>query len=233
MIASLFVASIALAQEPNPSRETQARQLFESGVTELHESRFADARDLLRASFTLAPRYATAFNLGVALRGTGELCEAAGLFERLASGELGEPRDTRAELERYLREATEQAAEIRIAVEGPDRARVRIDGVVVGTVQRDDVFGRCTDPGRHVVEASAEEFSRAERTLSLERGGSELVRLTLAPRAPLEASSSLFESPFFWVVSGALVAGGIAFGLWAILTSERAATDSPLGVLEI
>jgi hypothetical protein len=233
MIAIFLVAALASAQDAPPTREDQARQLFESGVAELHESRFADARDLLRASFTLAPRYATAFNLGVALRGTGELCEAAELFERLAAGELGEPRDTRSEVERYLREATAQAAELRIAIDGPSRARIRVDGVVVGSVERDDVFGRCTDPGRHVVEASAESYTRAERTVSLERGASQIVRLTLEPIVPLETTSSVFESPFFWVVTSALVAGGVAVGLWAILTSERSPTDSPLGVLEI
>lgn len=223
-------------QEPAPrsAREEQARALFLAGTEALREASFAEARDLLRASLALAPRYATGFNLAVALRGTGELCEAVSMFERLDHGELGEPRETREEVRRYLREVSAQAAELRVEVRGPASATVRLDGLTIGRVRRGEVFARCTDPGRHVVEGGAEGHARAEEIVSLERGGSALVTLTLVADAPrAEEPRGILQSPVFWVVAGVVVAAGGAAAIWAVSTSERSPTDAPLGVLEI
>ena len=94
LLAVLFALLALLAPAPlfaaDAGRESEARALFERAAERLRAGQFAEARDLLNQSLALASKPATAFNLSVAYRGTGESMRAAELLRRLRGGELGE-----------------------------------------------------------------------------------------------------------------------------------------------
>jgi len=188
-LGALGAAPRARADEPNPER---ARALFGRATQALQAGRFAEARDLLRQSLALFPMAATAFNLAVALRGTGETLEATALFERLLGGEHGAlTADRRAEIAELLRATRSEIATLRVEVEGARRVDVRVDGELVGTIDDGGRLRRRVDAGRHVVLASAEGMVTIEERVSVERGRVARVALRMQPRPDAIGTLSL------------------------------------------
>jgi hypothetical protein len=169
----------------------RARALFESATESLRTGRFAEAVRALRASLEIAPRSATAFNLAVALRGTGDALGAAALFDRLSHGEFGTiDLAKREEVERLRAEVAAEIGSVRITVRGADLIDVRLDGAKAGAVRDGEEISARLNPGQHRVIATARDRETAERTFDLPRGGSVSLELRLAA-APARAASHL------------------------------------------
>jgi hypothetical protein len=168
-------AGVAAAQ---PAEE--ARVLFEQANGALESGRFAEARDLLRRSLALSDNAASAFNLGVALRGTGETLAAASVFEALLEGGHGAISDAqKREVQRLLRETRAEIAVLHIHVEGADVIDVRVDGARIARAGDGETVSHDVDPGEHVVTVSASRRQTEERRVTLDRGGSRELGLTL------------------------------------------------------
>jgi hypothetical protein len=163
-------ASVARAQ-PNVAFE-----LFQQGMQAMERNRFDEAVELLRASLESSARPPTAFNLALALRATGRLADASQYLERLLEGRYGDVPDSGVdEARELLATIVADMAELRIDIDGPDDAQLRVDGALVAPAE-DGVVMRL-DPGRHVVVLSASEHRTVERDVRLARG--ERARFTL------------------------------------------------------
>jgi tetratricopeptide (TPR) repeat protein len=187
----LFLGAPALAA---PSDAKDARTLFEQGRSALSTGRFAEARDLFKRSLALVPKSGSAFNLAVALRGTGEAAEAVGTLDRLLAGDYGAlAKAQRNEAESLRSQALGDVAILEIIVVGSESARIKIDGVEV-TLGSDRT--RTVDAGLHSIEASASGFTNAEQRLEATRGGRAKVELTLIPiEAPRTGTLVLEATP--------------------------------------
>ncbi len=178
----LVFASTALAQAP--AAASGARELFDEANEALVTGRFAEARDLLRESLALAPNAGSAFNLAVALRGTGQTLEAVRVFDSLLEGQYGALSANQRREARRLRRATSgEVAVVHVRATGAERIEVRIDGARVATTEEGERIEHRVDPGEHVVTASAPRRETAEERVTLDRGGSRVVELALRPSA--------------------------------------------------
>lgn len=181
----LFLLTVGLpaavrAQDQAAPRTVQS--LFEDGTDAIREGRFADARDLLREAHDRARRVGTAFNLAVALRGTGEVVACTELFDALLALEFGElPDATRAQVVPLRAECAALRARLTVRVEGPQRAELSIDGRPVGEVVADADPARWLDPGTYVLTLRAPGREERTRSVTMARG---------------EARTEAFELPF-------------------------------------
>lgn len=178
-----IVVAVAVAPAAARADDVQdARRRFDEGKAALTTGRFAEARDHFRASLALAPKAASAFNLAVALRGTGEPVEAVTVFEVLLEGAYGELSNRqREEIDALLERTRAEVAVLTVRIAGAASAEVRIDGRRLATLQEGEARSQSVDPGPHVVSATAPMRALAERRIDLPRGGREEVVLELAP----------------------------------------------------
>lgn len=159
--------------------EALARRWFELGRAALSTGRFAEARDLFRQSLEKVPKAGSAFNLAVALRGTGESKAAVAILDRLLAGELGPLQKAQQQEAEALRRQTQAEIGV-IALRAPalPDLKLRLDGIAV-TLGADGVIP--VDAGPHRLEASASGHHPGELRVEVERGGRAEVTLTLEP----------------------------------------------------
>jgi len=170
ILAGVLVAPSGVAAQ---GAEREARELFQAGNEALSTGRFAEARDLFRRSLDITPNAGTAFNLAVALRGTGQTLEALQIFEALLEGEFGRlSRAQRRETERLRREVEAEIAVLHITVRGADDIEVRVDGQRIASAADGEIVEHRVDPGVRVVTVSAPRRVTQERRVDLERGSS-------------------------------------------------------------
>jgi hypothetical protein len=172
----------ARAAAPAKADLARARELFDEAAESLRVGRFADAVKSLRASLDLAPRSATAFNLAVALRGTGDAVAALALFDKLAAGDFGELDPTRREQVGKLRaEVAAEIATLTLVASGADAIEIRLDGEVVTVAKSGERFVAKVSPGAHRIVASARDHETVDRAIDLPRGASTEVAVELRP----------------------------------------------------
>lgn len=188
-LLAMAAPSLASAQQTTPAAEptraerAEARSLFEQARAAIQEGRFAAARDLLRRSLALAPNTGSAFNLAVALRGTGELRSAVQTFEALLAGEHGTLSAEQArEASTLMARTRADLAHLEVRVTGAPSVEVRLDGELVGEAPEGGTVQTDIDPGVHVLTASA------PRRVPYEE------RLEVAPRASVVAHAELAAS---------------------------------------
>ncbi len=179
--AGLCAVPSAAAEAPD-GREREARALFDSAVERLRDGQFAEARDLLNQSLGLAPHAATAFNLGVAYRGTGESLRARDTLKQLLAGAYGplEPA-RRAEVTDLLAAVQAEIGVVQVEASGAPSIQIRVDGRHVGDVSDGARFTWQTDAGERVVTASAADRIPIERRVRVERGRRVRVSFALEP----------------------------------------------------
>lgn len=173
-------ASLAQSQETaSPESPTnEAKRLFLDAIEELDSGNAAIGRDLLRRSLMLDWRVTTRYNLGVALRLSGDTTEAiATLVGLLEERKL--PPDLRDKAVEQLAMARSELATIEVTVTGVDRATIELDGREVGEATGGTATAFHVDAGEHVVLARAEGTSRSK--IRVGRGETVPVRLHVIP----------------------------------------------------
>jgi len=201
------------AQEP-PSNQARAQALFEQGLEALDTGRFARARDLLEDAVILYPTASLAFNLAIALRGTGQTVEAASTIEALLEGRFGPlTEERRQEAESLLSAVSSEVGTLRLSTR--PRAAVLVDGVERGHVNDTGELTIAVSAGERVISARLSSGETGQAQVSVE--GGDTVDVSIALRSPLDEAplpssgddDSIVESPWFWVVSGALVVASV------------------------
>jgi hypothetical protein len=167
---------------PTEVQLAQARELFEQAGASVQVGRFADAVKQLRASLDLVPRTATAFNLAVALRGTGDALASLALFDKLTAGAYGDLDPARREQVGKLRaEVAAEIATLTIVATGAEAIEIRLDGEIVGTVNAGASTVSRVNPGTHHVVASARDHETVDHAVDVTRGSTPTLSLALRP----------------------------------------------------
>jgi hypothetical protein len=226
-LIAILVAATAQAQRG----DEQARELFEQARHAFETGRFAEARDLLRRSLELTPNAGAAFNLAVAMRGTGEAVGAVDVLDRLLAGQYGElSAEQREQVARLRGEVALEIATLEIHAAGAPRVEVRVDGEPAGEVVDGGVVDTPVDSRRHVVSAHAEGLRPEQERIYVERG--ERLRVDLRLHEPLIAQRSVFEEPAFWILTGSLLAAvgaALAIGLSVYYGDDGLVRDPVFG----
>lgn len=212
------------------SDETRAEALHVRGAAALLDARFAAARDFFRQAMQLVPNGGSAYNLALALRGTGESLAAIAAFEGILAGEFGPVSDERRhDIERWIVEERGALAVIELSIEGPAAAQLRVDGSELGRVEGVSPRRLSLDAGRRALSLRAEGYETREEVVFAARASEVSLRLTLTP---LEEQRSVFERPAFWVVVGVLVLATVAAGVAIALGpyEESPQSEMPFGV---
>ncbi|MCA9581331.1 MAG: hypothetical protein KC416_06020 [Myxococcales bacterium] len=205
----------------------RAKKLFEDGNAVLNQGRFAEARDLFRSSLALVPRASTAFNLAVALRGTGESTAAVVELEVLLAGKMGAlPPDKRDEVKRLLEQVRADLATLHIEACGAKDLVVRINGEIERDVVPCRPFRKTVDAGRYTVTVSAPRAETGERNVVLNRGG--VVRVDIRIEQREEEETSLLTSPVFWIGAAVVVAGAATATVLLTTGDSASPTTDPV-----
>lgn len=229
-LTTLTVALLAAPLTVAANDQEDAERLFSEGQLAFAEGRFADARDLYRRSLDLFPHASTAFNLGVALRGTGEMVEATRTFDRLIAGAFGDLTEAEASEARALRqEVANNRVTLEIRVCGPERSSIRLDGVLMAEANDCLVESIEADPGRGVVSVAAAGFSPEDRNVDVEPGRTLALRIEPRPVSEIEPSSSVFSNGWFWVGTGAVVVAAVVLTVLFVPRTEDHVDRGVLG----
>ncbi len=199
-------SSDEMAGDRSVDPSAEAQELFRRGLSLGEENRWAEALEHFRRSLSRVPRPSTLYNIGVALGRLGRFVEAIEAFDQLFQGTEPLPDAVRVEAERLRSEAVASLGELALTIDPPSAA-LFVDGVS----RAGDGATRTLplDPGRHVLRATAPEHEEGVVEVSVVAGEHATRRLVLAsllldPPPPV-ASTSLFDEPAFWIVSGAIV----------------------------
>jgi hypothetical protein len=254
MRAALIIAALALSAPTSvwaqaPEQEASgdaasadgdadaeaARTLFDEGMRELAAERYDGAAVLFRQSLERAPRAATAFNLGLALRDAERPREAMIVVQSLERGDYGAlAADRHEEVERLREEIAEQVATLEVRLAGAERAVLRIDGEDEGVLVEDDSLTAWLDPGPHDVVAAVTDGPSVEERIDVEAG--ERTRMVLNVTAgTVVVESDEGGSAWPWVLLGvglAAAAGVVVAVILATSASAGPTTDPVYGRIE-
>lgn len=234
----MWAAGSANAQVPQDLDEellSQARSLYERGVQAAADGDFESAREALGRSYEIVPHHRTLFNRAAAEREGGWLLEAALSYtEYLAHPEAEHTEEAEAALQE-VRVSTPRLV-LDFVFQSDDR--LLVNGILIShaEVQHD---GLPLNPGPAHIELQREGQTVASTEISLLRG--EVSRTTLEVSqepppeedvndaqdllhgddpAPLDSTTSVFASPWFWTVVGAvIVAAGVTAGFFLLSDS--------------
>ncbi|MBI2896972.1 MAG: hypothetical protein HYY06_25670 [Deltaproteobacteria bacterium] len=243
MIRSIVALCLILGagQAIADSREVEARRLFETATLALQTGRVAEARDLLRRSLALYPNAPTAFNLAVALRGTGETLESIELFDAILSGRHGPlGAEQAAEAARLRAETAREVAHVDVHASGAERIAIRVDGRPAASLPDGGRADIPVDAGAHELRASAPGRVPARHHVRIDRGARAAWNLNLALAAPdaagaaLQARNGGRSSPWLWVGLGGLLAGAVLAAAFVLASGGEAepVRDPIFGVVE-
>jgi tetratricopeptide (TPR) repeat protein len=234
----LAVSGLARAQQPAPETPAEAhtppspdppepvdraRALFQQGMQAAEEGRWADALPSFEESYALSGERAALYNVGATLRALGRHVEARDALRRVLADERPLDPALRQEVEAML--ADEEARVATLEVTGGAEIpslRLQLDARAL-TLPGTWPLELSLDPGLHVLEASAP--GRIEQRWEGRLGSGE--RRTVALELPLvPRGEEVWESPWFWVITVAILAGG---GVLAGVLARDAAQLQPQG----
>jgi hypothetical protein len=234
---TIAAAGAARAQTADPTAVAKlplARRLYEEGVDAVGKGRWSIAFDRFKASYEIAPRPQTLFNLAYAEGQTGRLVEAAENYRRFlrdtADGRFAE---LRTEASDQLELLDKQVAQLTLDVGNLEPGDViAIDDVEFPQAALHQAIP--INPGPHIARVQRGAKLIATRTLALAAGAAESVRIEL-PVKPLDlevhhaadppgvtaalprpapaghgASHAWLRSPWLWSGVAVAVAGGAA-----------------------
>ncbi len=225
---SLGVSSVAGAQ--SGGNDAEARQLFQEGVRHANAERWSEAVRSFEASYALAPRPATKFNLAGARGHTGQLVQAATAYRELLEG-LDPSADVRASVERALAEVVARTPHVQIRVANIDADdEVLLDGERVSRTRLGTAL--VVNPGSHIVVVQRAGASLEERRfVATEREESSVDITLVAATVPscenppcddthredppaVSGGGGILSEPWFWIVVSVVVVGaGVGIGV--------------------
>jgi hypothetical protein len=181
-VSTLTVA--AAADSSSPADVAVARQIATEGLILANEHKCAEAVEKLSLAERLRHAPTTAGRLGECQIELGQLVAGTETLRQMLQEQLPPRSPTafvvaRERANRVLEAAVPRIAALRVSVAAPPEAKVTVtvDGAPLAAYLLD--VDRPIDPGKHVIEAQAPGFTKAQATLSLRDGQNERVTLTL------------------------------------------------------
>jgi len=257
-ISAALTVALALpanAQEPSAADVAGARLLAVEGMRLANAGNCKDAVEKLARAESLHPAPTILGRLGECQVALGKLVEGTENLRRVVREPLphGAPPAyvrAKARAERVLTASAKRVAHLHIVLQAPPDAKATL--TVDGEPVRAELVGadRPTDPGPHVVEATASGFLKASENVSLLDGAEATVTITLQPdpnakaeekeahaagRAVPPTSPDALSSParsgpsrlpalIAFATGGAGLAVGVVFG--ALALGEHGSLDS-------
>lgn len=226
LVGCLSSPAIAFAQD-DTTRSASARALFEQGVELADEARWDEAADRFERALDMRYSSVIAFNLATALEELGQVVAASEVL-RQASLREDATTEVREAAEASLERLAPRIAHLTVNVTGDTNgATVLLDEQELPAA----MWGVATpvDGGEHTVVAERGEETLPRRTVTVEEGATAEVSLDL-PAFPspeilanqqsasghdedVEESGGVLSSPWFWVIIGVVVAGGVIAGV--------------------
>lgn len=225
-LAALVLGGMAvsvLAQSSPEEARVDAREAYRRGLEAAEDERWADSERWFGRAYALSDEPSALFNRAVALRALGRYVEARDAFEALLARELTEP--VRARAHELLAQTRARIA--RLQLEGLPEAThtVELDGA-----PRPDSGERPVvlevDEGEHALVVGREGFEPYRWRGRVAGEETETLHVVLTPREvevvtvealprsePPPPRRSVLEAPWFWVLVGVAVLGGVAVGV--------------------
>jgi hypothetical protein len=238
LIVATILATTAVARaQPADSGATGkvlvARRLYDEGVDAVNKGRWSLAHDRFKASYELAPRVLTLFNLAGSQAQTGRLVEAAESYRRFlretTDGRYPELRsDATTQLEALEKQVAQMTVEI-TNIDGGDL--ILIDDVEYPhSALREPIP---MNPGPHEVKVQRDGTAIANQSITLAPGAADTVPIQLARKPPSLAAprpalqppvsgvafngktdeepqhKSVLRSPWLWGTVAVVVVGGV------------------------
>jgi hypothetical protein len=181
-----FASSLSVGRDARGQRPpSAARDAFERGVAALEAQRYVDALASFEESYRLRPSPIALYNIAVSLRGLGRIRDAAVTFERyLSAPERGLDRARLHSIRSEIDELRRQVVTLRLTAQ-PRDATLLVDGRPLQSSQSQAAaadpgsVSAELDPGRHVIEVSAEGYRTSRREVELRSGATVVLDVTL------------------------------------------------------
>jgi hypothetical protein len=250
VVTILTATSVAFAQPADSTSAAKvpvARRMYEEGVDAANKGRWSVAHDRFKASYDLAPRVLTLFNLAGAQGQTGRLVEAAESYRRfLRETTDGRYPDLRNDATVALETLEKQIAQVTLDIANVDPGDViAIDDVEFPQSSLREPIPM--NPGPHVTRVRRNDVLIATKSITLSPGSAESVRIELptksidltvqntsAAREPTgvtgtttfdnkpsdrKSGGGMLRSPWFWGAAVVVVAGA-AVGAYMFTRSD-------------
>ena len=238
LACALGAGSAAHAQEPTPAEAAQARQLFQTGVTDYEAGHYNEALAEFQEAYRRKPHPLVLVNIANCYDKLNKPVEALEQFEAFLATAEGTPQQ-RQEIRGAIAELQKKIGRLLIRAVAPAHTRVQLDDLETRTVGQPILLR----VGEHRVVASAEGYETAVQTVEIRPQetteiGIELRVLppppppvALTPPAPLPppaAAPPLQPAPArtsqHTLAAGASIAGTATFvlGISAVVTGQLA-----------
>ncbi len=214
--ASVAAADYRVPDEPShPSHADleETRALFIAGASAVQSGRWADAVASFERAYSLSGAPSALYNVGVAFRALGRNVDARDTFDALlARHSAALDPQMRQRATSYRQEVNARIALLLLAGLDPQlHYAIRLDGRDVGDTGHRPIRVE-TDPGTHRIVAEHPDYKPFEWTGTLADGAHESIHVHMVRLPPHIETRSIFASPVFWIIAGAIVLGGAAVG---------------------
>mgnify|MGYP001298737643 CR=1 FL=1 len=221
------------AEATDPKEE--ARKLFRLGIADFDGGYYNRAIDKFKAALKLYPSPKIHTRIALAYKWLGNNLKALEHYELFLKEFTAKPDN---EADQQLREQVEKreiarllrmVAQVKIVMEAPPGAEIRINGRPVGAAPMNQVFR--LDPGPVAISAAHKGYYEFKKDLDVKGGKTFDVQVLLVKIKPKVIqkvitirATPIYKRWWFWTVVGAVVAGGTA-GLSAYLSTREIARD--------
>jgi len=247
---------VAAQHVPSAGETALARQEFDAGMRAARETQWEEARQHFARSYALAPRPVTLLNLAGAQAQTGQLVAASESYRRfMATASERDAERFRAQAEQALAATDARIGHAQLRFDGlGDDDEVRLDDAPLSRASLS--MQMPVDPGDHVITVRRRNTEVGRTAFNVTEGGTSTVRVVVprgvpspadAARADADAaddetiqldgdrtdavdeSGSIFASPWFWIITGAVVVAALTVGI--IVATSGSAEDPFQGTL--
>lgn len=238
LLAAAFTAALALGAGAQASaapvdksspQYQEALKLFKQGIADFDGGYYTKAIERFKAALKLFPSPKIHTRIALCYKWLGNFLKALEHYE-LFLKEF--PQDPKTDADKELRASVQtkeiprllkMIAQVKVVMEGPLGAEIRINGRPVGTAPLNREFR--LNPGPIAVTATLQGYYGFKRDLDVPRGQSAEVTITLVKIKPKVIrkvitirSTPIYKRWWFWTVIGTVVAGGAAgLGAWLSL----------------
>lgn len=232
VLATTTAAVAQPADSTSAAKVPVARRLYDEGVDAVGKGRWSLAYERFKASYDLAPRVLTLFNLAGSQAQTGRLVEATENYRKfLRETTDGRYPELRTEATTQLESLEKQVAQLTLDISNIDAS----DVIVIDEIEFPHSALRepiPMNPGPHVTRIQRGDAAIANRSITLAPGTAETVHIELPvkkldlvvhrpdgptpaaesvvdTRRPEQPKRSILRSPWLWAAAAVVIAGGV------------------------
>jgi hypothetical protein len=244
VLSAALLPSTAAAQAAN--ERALARSQFRDGLEAAQSGDWESAYESFQSSYALVQRPITLLNLAGAMVQTGRLVEGAEAYRRfIRQARRGRPAAHRGAAQEALTELEARIPVVELRVLGFEEGdALSLDGWELSQAVIDEELP--VDPGEHRVTVDREGHEQLVVSFEIAEGATREVVVDATPEhwPPIggrptpeddpilgvggrgggtieddDGGGSIFASPWFWVITGLVVAGGVTAGIVIATTS--------------